>query len=360
MSTEVNTILSRFYPKYEPKIHTITSSTRLINKINPDTSLETVFHLIPITRTNLTKPKDVNEIKLPYPGKAGMFMTCCYDGVTRGIVKKKKQGKWSNSVFVDVSTSTKNINVSINRDNLNITGVKILDEAIEASSLILDALNFMNLGILLIHEEPELFQRIAHETIKKFTVRYETSNVDLDFTKEDISNEFPFEGTTEEIMESFVFKLIRDYENSEDARKKIKWVSNLDPFLEDQLEIDFINLSMIKIDINMPNIKLNELNTLFKGTDFLSVYHPAIKKYLKVEWAFEDNDYKKSSHGKHTINVESHGKVSFFCTRINDLELVLSSFIEVYEKCLINQTEASLEKNDIFNIETNTNPVIIV
>jgi hypothetical protein len=357
------------YPKwFRPNVTTLTTSVNLrspgpgLAPIDKSVPLETLFHLIPISRMSLTSPKDVDEIKIPWPGRAGIFLSCYYCNSVRGIVKKRKRGRWKNSIFIDVSTSSKNINIGLSHWRMVVTGAKNFNEIGESVKILLETLNFMNLGCKTAQENPKLAREIVQEILRIGTCGPRIGNLDtitsdtITFDPEEVAEillsekDFPeeeldspevkdpvylieendeLEEDLRSVLTCWFYLLIQDYLNLQDATQKLNWAVQLCPFLHQDLEEQEYEVVLAKMRLYVPDLPLDKLYEAFEQTgDFCLTYEPMVLPYLKVQKLVEQ--VKKNGANCHSINIKPGGQIDLSCIRIDELVDLLAYLVQIY------------------------------
>src|SRR5579862_3971902 len=123
----------------------ITTST-LVLSLSGRLSAECAFQLLPVLRITLPQSKRTTKVRLPHCSIPGTILSMKYRGATRGIVKSSKR-PFKNSVTIDISIAKKNVNVKLSANKMQICGATSKDDGIEAATLILKQLRYVQLVV---------------------------------------------------------------------------------------------------------------------------------------------------------------------------------------------------------------------
>lgn len=150
MTAQVTNRLTNQVPKFEDlRITTMTVVMTMEGKVD----LDSIFNLLEIVRldADVLPRRSTTKIKMPFCAIPGSIISARYQGRTRGLLKSKGKGYFKNSITIDMSASSKNVNLKLSSNKIQMCGASSEAMALEAGKLIIqnilrvdDMLSYMN------------------------------------------------------------------------------------------------------------------------------------------------------------------------------------------------------------------------
>jgi hypothetical protein len=108
----------------------------VIAELEGNIDIDAIFPLLKITKVPLPETKRrTKRQRIPPCNIRGAIVSARYRGVSRGVAR---DSYFRNSILIDISNGTKNINIKLSRNSMHICGSKSLDMARDAVELLLD------------------------------------------------------------------------------------------------------------------------------------------------------------------------------------------------------------------------------
>ena len=334
------------YDKFEDlPIMVITAVARFDGRIN---DIWEMIYLLPITRIKIKKPtRPVKKIKLPWPGKAGLIMTAKLGDINRGIFRSITKGEWDNSIMIDISTSEKNINIKLSRDNIQMTGCKSIAMGVEAANLLINEINKVAYNIELIRDNIEEAVRVSNELLEDGIGDMVINGDEPPYIKYSVYGLTNKEDDdkTSSALRGFFASQLTDCRTLSDAVKKVRWLLKRQDIVSKELQFIKLQPEMVKYRFNLGfNIDQDALYDLFTeiGSEFSVDYHPDVRNYVKIELDCLSGVIGKNGViKKHTFSIQPSGQTNYSCPIIEEMSSVYYRFIYI-----INEIRADIEVKD--------------
>ena len=127
---------NKILPFAELPTTTITLVIHLFGKINPTPA----FYLLPITKIDIPE-ESVNNNKFRAPHHiSGSLLSLRYKGKTRGLVCRQSTKHFKHSITVDISVTSKNVNLKISPNTIQLCGASSVVDGEEAANFIVEYL----------------------------------------------------------------------------------------------------------------------------------------------------------------------------------------------------------------------------
>lgn len=294
-----------------------------------------MIYLLPITRIKIKKPtRPVKKIKLPWPGTAGLIMTAKLGNVNRGIFRSITKGEWDNSIMIDISTSEKNINVKLSRDNIQMTGCKSVPMGVEAANLLIDEINKVARHIELMRDNIEDAVIISNQLLDEGVGDLIISDNEPPYLKFSIINfkSHPDDDETSAALRGFFASQLTDCRTFVDALHKLRWLLKREDIITKPLEFIKLQPEMVKYRFNLGfAVDQDALCDLFTeiGPEFSIDYHPDIRNYVKIELDCLTKVEGKNGIKKHTFSIQPSGQTNYSCPIIEEMSAIYYRFIYI-------------------------------
>lgn len=294
-----------------------------------------MVYLLPITRIKIKKPtRPVKKIKLPWPEKAGLIMTVKLGSVNRGIFRSITKGEWDNSIMIDISTSEKNINIKLSKDNIHMTGCKSISMGVEAANLLIDEINKVDRHIELMRDNIEDAVVISNQLLDEGVGEMITVDNEPPYLKFSILNFklHPDDDETSSALRGFFASQLTDCLTYADAIKKVRWLLKREEIITKPLEYIRLQPEMVKYRFNIGfQIDQDALYNLFTdiAPEFSIDYHPDIRNYVKIELDCFSKIEGKNGIKKHTFSIQPSGQTNYSCPLIEEMRAVYYRFIYI-------------------------------
>lgn len=294
-----------------------------------------MIYLLPITRIKIKKPtRPVKKIKLPWPGRAGLIMTAKLGNINRGIFRSITKGEWDNSIMIDISTSEKNINAKLSRDNIQMTGCKSVEMGIEAASLLINEINKVAYHLEIMRDNIEDAVRISNQVLDEGTGDIVTTSDGKSYLKFSILNLslHPEDDEVSAALRGFFASQLTDCLTCIDAHRKIRWLLKRDDIITKPLIFNKFQPEMVKYRFSLGfTINPDALDELFAeyAPEFSVDYHADIRNYVKIELDCFTKLEGKNGIKKHTFSIQPSGQTNYSCPIIEEMSSVYYRFIYV-------------------------------
>jgi len=285
----------------------------LIGTFSPEININILFPLLPMKDF---KPIVKNSRKIPLPlFKKGSLISARYKGVVLGNVKFLRPRFFKNSITVDFSGSTKNINVKISKSKLHMCGIKSIDMAYESAQIILA-------HVQLVHQ---LFSRLTQKHIDIAREYVETKDESL----------FRGEEETHDILYRLVYFAscctdLSIYHDTLDTLSK----SLGKPLLTEPLKLLEMNRVMVNFNASLGfRIKRAELAQEFNGREeFTSRYDNTVDYSVPIVHPHDLVLNKKKEHPHITFTVHRSGIITISGPNYEVIEPVYDKFMRIIEE----------------------------
>ncbi len=306
----------------------ITTCT-IVHIIQGTIDIVSAFHLLPITKMNLTHHRDVIKCKLPLCETKGAILSMRHISMIRGIIRNTNPHFFKNSITLDISTAIKNISLKLSPNTIQLCGASSRENGIEAATYIVDYLKQIKLDIEYIHHHMDEYASCLdwlenakgepyYKTVYEefvcdnmiLKIRHDVEDYLLNF------NHIPLHLDSQII--NFLLSLSADMTYHSDYMNKIKNVLKFKPvYAEDNLSIFKTNEVMVNYNYNLGfRVNRDKLNELIDGKNGLySHYDNALVNSVTVELPYDTIlDYTakklKSKVSHHTFLIYGSGAVT--------------------------------------------------
>jgi hypothetical protein len=291
------------------EIYKITTTT-IIVELNKTNNEKVVFHLLPVTKMLMSKKCKSAKCELPFCDIPGSIIALKHYDQVRGIVKSEKKG-FKHSISIDISTSTKNINVQLSSLKMKITGSNSEDGKLgkEAAELVVGHIEHIQNIINKIKSNKDVAEKtiawIVEQTRGDKIIRerqVQNGKLIINSQSEDFTIIYPRYFVPNELdmdIAKFLISLINDFVYHSDMCDKITSMLNVPNVINEindqPLAIQSMNFVMINYNYHLCfNINLESLDKHIHGKNgFYSHYNNDLSNCVTIELPY-DSSFNKA------------------------------------------------------------------
>ena len=289
-------------------IYKITTTT-IIVELNKSNNEKVAFHLLPITKMLMSKKCKSAKCELPFCDIPGSIIALKHYDQVRGIVKSEKKG-FKHAISIDISTSTKNINVQLSSLKMKITGSNSEDGKLgrEAAQLVIGHIEHIQNIINKIKSNKDIAEKtiawvIKHTRGEKIIRERQVQNGKLTINSqfEDFTIMYPMYLVPDELdldIAKFLISLINDYVYHSDMCEKITSMLNVPDVIneinDESLKIKSMDFVMVNYNYHLFfNINLESLDKHIHGKNgFYSHYNNDLANCVTIELPYDSSNNK--------------------------------------------------------------------
>jgi len=313
-------------------IYKITTTT-IIVELNKSNNEKVAFHLLPITKMLMSKKCKSAKCELPFCDIPGSIIALKHYDQVRGIVKSEKNG-FKHAISIDISTSTKNINVQLSSLKMKITGSNSEDGKLgrEAAQLVIEHIEHIQSIINKIKSNKDIAEKtiawvIKHtrgeKIIRERQVQHGKLIINSQF--EDFTIMYPMYFVPDELdmdIAKFLISLINDYVYHSDMCVKITSMLNVPNIIneinDEPLKIQSMDFAMVNYNYHLFfNINLESLDQCIHGkNNFYSHYNNDLSNCVTVELAYDASINPAIKRKKNKVP-----RITFLCYKSGSVTL---------------------------------------
>jgi hypothetical protein len=279
----------------------ITTET-LVMSLTNGVSMEAAFHLLPITRIEMSQTRESSKCKLPHCQIPGSILSMRYRDDTRGVIKSKASS-FKNAVTIDISTKKKNISLKLSPSSIQMCGASSKEDGVEAATHVLSHLKRVQDMINRIQENEtltmEMIQWVKTNTkgnyVEKPTVEKKTfKNVTLNIYKSTVDNciVYPQEAIPSHMDEEIVKFMItmgEDFLYHQDFCKKLYYLPKFRYVIDEPPEILSATEVMVNYNFHLGfEVDRALLNQYIDGREgFISRFNNALSTSVTIELPYD-------------------------------------------------------------------------
>jgi hypothetical protein len=297
--------------------------------INTEVDIPSLFWMCPLDYLTHLR---INEVKIEYPGRAGLVIGAKYENYTRGTIKSDKES-FNHAITFLVSTEIKNVTLRFTRTNFHISGAKSLQDAENAVNILVerfqDLYNLQNKIINMpIPVKQQILNEICYYSRGHYVYNSETNEKYISTQYRAEWSEYNDYADVCKYLASFVY----DYERHDNFCKFITSIMNLSYQVVAMVQVIELQSSMINIDYNI-GFKVDR-NALYKYLNGKHMFDVILYKkgnigmYLPYERPDSFLSKKKNKQSRHTFTVTPQGCVKQSSPNIELAEQAHDYFLE--------------------------------
>lgn len=178
--------------RYDPIISfrnlPVTTATIIIPINGEILSYNNIFSLFDITYMSLppklkVRSREKKKFNIPFCPVPGSILSVRYQGNTRGIITSISSTYFRNSITMDISTQSKNVNIKLSSGIIQLCGAKSLDIAIEAANHVLEHANKIQSDVDFMNNNPDLVTKaikwMDDMTVGKYILREDLISAEI-------------------------------------------------------------------------------------------------------------------------------------------------------------------------------------
>lgn len=294
------------------------------------------FRLIPITYLDLSLFPKIPKGKVPHCPVPGSVLSIRHMNQTRGFVRNTKSAL-KNSTSMDMSLITKNVSMKLSTSSIQMTGAASLAFAKEATTYLMNILQFLQNSINYLNADLDRANRIfefvkndskgtkVSKTIKD-TISMGTFNFIIDKFIDDHELVYNFNVTKvpsdmDVEVVRWLYGFVHEFQFTSDLDKIFKFIMHNKTILtyeitDNESLINSSGSSMVNFNYNL-GVEIDRLklhNMIMGKNGFLSRFNNAMVPYVAIELPYEvEPDSKKTKKKKiphHTFLIYKSGAVT--------------------------------------------------
>jgi hypothetical protein len=319
-------------------------------------NLDWAFSLLPITRIKLPEQKRVKQnIKLPHVDIPGAILSLRHKGHTRGIIRSTNKKCFKNSVTIDISVKSKNLNIKLSAFKFHVCGANSVDQALEGINYIINYLHDIQDEIDYINQNYDMALSTI-QTLKKITKGSEIkrelndstsmscdentqTNEILDYTIDKIDDFEKYRSEEFDVrIANFLYRQAEDFKYHSHFSTEIDYILTIKKIINHRLEIDNYWKAMVNINYDLKfDIDRDELRDQLNGCDgfyarYNNMFEHSVTVYLPYEPKNNRQVRKKNKQTCHTYIVYQSGLVTQSGPGDELMEEAYYKFIEVINR----------------------------
>jgi len=310
----------------------ITTMTLVIS-LNAPVDIITAFHLLPITRVDITQNREASKCYLPHCSTPGAILSVRFRESIRGVIRNDSK-PFKNAVTIDISSTRKNISIKLSSSTIQMCGASSRNDGEEAAKFLVEHLLRMQGMLDRMQADPEKMQEMIEwvknntrgDTIEKPMV-YQicAPNLTLNVTGKTQDHEIKAMTNVEHEVDStfdkeildFLLSLTPDFLYHSDFCHKLDYVQRVKIIDTDSLALKHVNEAMVNYNYSLGfQVDRQALNLHMDGVNgFISRYNNALRDSVTIDLIYEplaDSTIKrrKNKIPHHTFLIYRSGSVT--------------------------------------------------
>lgn len=325
MSADVGYNILPNITKFEDlKITTTTQKYTLNGTVN----VALIFYLLPVTKMILPPGRSVSKCKLPHCSTPGAIISIKSFTEVRGIVKSSKGGL-KNSILIDLSASTKNVNIKLSLESMEICGIPSVELGTESINLLINHINNIQNVITSIKENKDVALRTIQwikDNVKGDKIdRYECTqrgkfkiyNKIDDYSIVYPINTLPYDLNFD--LAKYIISICSDFVYYNDMCIQVDSLINLPDIINNEdkkLAITSFNFWMVNYNYYLDFVvDLEALHRVMNDSDeFYTHYHNSFTHCVTIELPYDPSLKAPVKNKKNDIP-----KITFLCYRTGNV-----------------------------------------
>ncbi len=297
----------------------VTTSTYIIY-FNGIVDYKLLWHLLPITKVEVQQTRKTSRCKLPHCPIPGAMLSISSPLGVRGIIRSKRK-VFRNSTSIDMSVTSKNVNIKLSSCSIHITGARSSVDSEEATEHLIKHIIKIQSILNFIQKNPEMTNECL-TWVKTITKGPETESYIKTCEKQfgnrilNIHRKVKYNTIIEpnekiphyldEELTKFLLSFGIDFMSHADMCKKLDMIPNIKSVYqceESTIEPDANAPSMVNYNFKLGfGVRRDKLKQLInQRCGFVALFDKALGSYVKIELPYAPNESIKFKRKKNVI-----------------------------------------------------------